>query len=92
MNIKPLFWIVAFALIVSVMGCQKQDTEQMTEMNVAETSTDESNIALDATTELALGTLKLEGTENAITPAQAGELLPLWQIIQGGSLKSAASR
>lgn len=31
-------------------------------------------------TKLALGTLKLDGTENAITPEQAGELLPLWQV------------
>jgi hypothetical protein len=39
---------------------------------------------------LALGTLKLEETEEALTPAQAAELLPLWQIIQGGSLQGAA--
>lgn len=31
-------------------------------------------------TKLALGTLKLDGTENAITPEQAGELLPFWQV------------
>lgn len=31
-------------------------------------------------TKLAIGTLKLEGTENAITPEQASDLLPLWQV------------
>lgn len=31
--------------------------------------------------QLALGTLKLEGTANAITAAQAKELLPLWQAL-----------
>jgi hypothetical protein len=39
---------------------------------------------------LALGTLKLEGTDDAVTPAQAAQLLPLWQIIQSGSLKGQA--
>ena len=40
--------------------------------------------------ELALGTLKLEGTTGAVTPAQAAELLPLWQVIESGSLKNEA--
>jgi hypothetical protein len=34
--------------------------------------------------------LKLEGTEDAVTPAQAAELLPLWQMIQSGSLQGSA--
>ena len=29
---------------------------------------------------LALGTLKLEGTANAVTAKQASDLLPLWQV------------
>ncbi len=40
--------------------------------------------ALDASTQLALGTLKLEETENAVTPEQARTLLPLWQALRGG--------
>jgi hypothetical protein len=44
--------------------------------------------ALPASSQLALGTLKLEGTENAVTPAQAKSLLPLWQALQSGSLQS----
>jgi hypothetical protein len=39
---------------------------------------------------LALGMLKLEGTENAVTPAQAAVLLPLWQMVQSGSLQGDA--
>jgi hypothetical protein len=31
-----------------------------------------------------LGTLRLEGTENAVTPEQAAALLPLWQALRGG--------
>jgi len=45
---------------------------------------------LDAGDRLALGTLQLEGTEDAVTPAQATKLLPLWQMVAGGSLQSEA--
>lgn len=40
--------------------------------------------ALDVSSQLALGTMKLEGTANAVTPDQAAALLPLWQALQGG--------
>ncbi|MBC7249211.1 MAG: hypothetical protein H5T62_02925 [Anaerolineae bacterium] len=40
--------------------------------------------ALEASSQLALGTLQLEGTENAVTPEQAKTLLPLWKALQGG--------
>ncbi len=39
---------------------------------------------------LVLGIFALEDTEHAVTPEQAAELLPLWQMIQSGSLQSAA--
>jgi hypothetical protein len=40
--------------------------------------------ALDASSQLILGTINLEGTENAVTPEQAKALLPLWQALRGG--------
>ena len=40
--------------------------------------------ALGANGQLALGTLRLEETENAVTPEQAVTLLPLWQALRGG--------
>lgn len=40
--------------------------------------------ALDASSQLVLGTIRLEGTGNAVTPEQAKSLLPLWQSLQGG--------
>jgi hypothetical protein len=46
--------------------------------------------ALPASTQLALGIVQLEGTENAVTPEQAKALLPLWELIQSGSLQSDA--
>ena len=38
--------------------------------------------ALPATTQIAIGTLKLDGTDNAITADQAAKLLPLWETMQ----------
>ncbi|MBN1873003.1 MAG: hypothetical protein JXA33_02155 [Anaerolineae bacterium] len=45
---------------------------------------------LDTVTYLNLGTLKLEGTENAVTPEQAVKLLPLWQMVQENTLQNDA--
>ena len=44
--------------------------------------------ALPASSQLALGTFLLEGTETAVTSEQAQTLLPLWQVIESGTLKS----
>ncbi len=46
--------------------------------------------ALPVSNQLALGTLKLEGTANAVTPDQARALLPLWQAIQSGAAQTDA--
>jgi hypothetical protein len=43
--------------------------------------------ALPASSQLTLGTLRLEETENAVTLEQANTLLPLWQAIQSGTLQ-----
>jgi hypothetical protein len=46
--------------------------------------------ALPASSQLALGTIELEGTGNAVTPEQAAVLLPLWQALQSGELQGSA--
>ncbi len=48
--------------------------------------------ALNASSQLMLGALRLEGTENAITAEQATTLLPVAQSLQGQVLKSDAER
>jgi LysM repeat protein len=48
--------------------------------------------ALDVTSQLALGTLKLEGTGDAVTEDQAAKLLPLWQALGGSALQGDAER
>jgi hypothetical protein len=44
--------------------------------------------ALSITMQAALGTMKLEGTNNAITPDQAAKLLPLWQATQSDAIQN----
>ena len=46
--------------------------------------------ALDVGSQLALGAIRLEETENGVTPQQATALLPLWQAIQGETLQGEA--
>jgi len=46
----------------------------------AASQTDPSAQTLSGPTLLLIGSLKLDGTAQAITPAQAAELLPLWQV------------
>ena len=48
--------------------------------------------ALDPVTQLALGTLRIEGSGDAVTAAQAAVQLPLWQALQSGDLQGDAER
>ena len=47
--------------------------------------------ALSVRNQLALGTLRLEGTANAVTAAQAAKLLPLWQALKTLSASSTSA-
>ena len=80
-------------VIAALVGCQQAEPTP-----AASADTDTSAVVsstggqgdLDDVNRLALGTVNLEGTADAVTAAQAAELLPLWQVIQSGMLKSAA--
>jgi hypothetical protein len=48
--------------------------------------------ALNAARQLMLGTIRLEGTANTVTPEQAQTLLSLWQSFQGRALQSDDER
>ena len=48
--------------------------------------------ALNASSQLMLGILRLEGTDNAITSEQAKAIMPVLQSLQGQSLKADAER
>ena len=89
--------------ITALVGCGKGASPSAEEPGasapaVAESGAVEAGSVLDASYEnalavssqLALGTMRLEVTGHAITPEQSETLLPLWQAMRGGTLKSEA--
>ncbi len=82
---------LVFVLIVGVLvGCGGEETApESADEGSGETYTSAAldtsyDGALAASSQLVLGTLKLEETANAVTPEQASALLPLWQALRGG--------
>lgn len=81
----PLLLILA---VVVLTGCsQRADDPAESSSPAGGPAAPGQPDGLDPTNQLVLGTLKLEGTADAVTPGQAAELLPLWQMIDGGSLE-----
>lgn len=76
--------------IVLLVGCQKEETAQPVDTGEGDSSAQFRTGELDMTNTLSLGTLLLEDGEEAVTPEQAADLLPFWNVVQSGSLKSTA--
>jgi len=82
--------------VLLLSACQKAQTVQTADGGAVSVPASEGkadavpNPELDNVNRLAVGTLKLEGSDNAVTPQQAAKLLPLWTLIQGGTLTSDA--
>ncbi len=75
--------ILAAGLLMTLAGCGSAAS------GGAQTG---PSAALPAQTELAIGTFKLEGTDQAITPQQAAALLPLWQVYKELSSSDTAAQ
>lgn len=92
-----LIAVVALVLLLAITllpGCsQPVEAEVMTNSTeyagMLSTAYDD---ALDVTAQLALGTLRLEKTADAVTEAQSAELLPLWLALAGSELQGSAER
>jgi hypothetical protein len=81
--------LIALALAVAMLaGCSAAQS-QSDPTRVASEQAGTSEV-LDWSAQLALGTLKLEETADAVTAEQAAALLPLWQAIRSGTLQSEA--
>jgi hypothetical protein len=78
--------LVILALTLSACGTS------ISEATGTSTRSDHSNQTISRATLLLLGTLKLKGTEQAVTPGQARELLPLWQVYQEISTSDSAAQ
>ena len=92
---KPQTWLALIIFALALTACGGSTTTapaapaapQVTTNEVTPTPLSATYLKTDyadATSvrnQLALGTLKLEGTANAVTAEQAKTLLPLWQVI-----------
>lgn len=79
-NFKILFILIVIAAIL-LSGC-----------NAAAAATGSASNVLSSAIRLALGTLKLEGTDQAVTVSQASVLLTLWQAYQSLSNSDTSSQ
>ena len=83
---------------VMLIGCKSSQatptaaTKGLGDTYTSQTFTISYTSALNASNQLMLGILRLEGTENAITSEQAITLLPVAQALQGQTLKSEAEQ
>ena len=90
-KIRYVFLVVLTVFSVFVAGCSKQEpTPEVAAAPGGDESSGGPRGELQGINRLALATLRLEGTENAVTAGQANELLPLWTILQSGSLQGQA--
>jgi hypothetical protein len=85
---RTVFWVLVVA-VLAFAGCKKAEPTPTAGVGLPGPAAGGPR-DMDGTNRLALGTLKLEGTKEAVTPAQAAELLPLWEIVQGGALQGDA--
>jgi hypothetical protein len=82
---RKLFILPILILVLAISACASDSpevvspaSEQYTSPNLDTTYPE----ALPVRLQLTLGSLMLADTPNAITPAQAADLLPLWQALQ----------
>ena len=81
--------LVLIGLVLALAGCGGEAMPESAGSEVGQGYTSEVldtayDGALSVSNQLALGTLLLEETEEAVTPDQAAALLPLWQALHGG--------
>jgi len=90
------FTLIALVLIVALSACTSAPApaaSTTTQDTYTSTALDTSyEGALAVRNQLALGTLQLEGTPNAITPEQAKALLMLWQALRATTQSSASAQ
>jgi hypothetical protein len=89
MERRTLFGVLTMALLLALLGCKAAEPTPTAEVGFGGPGTGPGG-GLTGANGLALGILKLEGTGDAVTPVQAAALLPLWQMVQSGSLQGDA--
>jgi hypothetical protein len=81
-----IFLLLSLSLMLVACGGNAASAETSTG-----TQLDPNSRELPLSTKLAIGTLKLEGTELAVASDQAADLLPLWQVLNNLSSNDSAA-
>jgi hypothetical protein len=87
-RVKYVVWIL-IGVLLALAGCAQDEAAPADEVVIEAPGTMDEG-GLDLVTRLALGTLKLEGTGNAVSAEQAADLLPLWRALASGTLQGEA--
>lgn len=85
---KKLLFILLF-LTLTLTACGSQTNPADNQSNTVQV--DPNTRELPLSTKLAIGTLKLEGTDLAVASDQAADLLPLWQVFSSLSSSDTAA-
>jgi hypothetical protein len=83
---KIIFALTTLAMLSVLVACARTTTATQTQ-----NSPGGSSAPLSTATQLLVGTFKLEGTDLAISSAQAGQMLPLWQTLKELSSSNTAA-
>jgi len=94
---KTIFLIIILTLLLAACGGTAEtapstgssDTAPNTDIN--KESFDIESRELPISSALAIGTLKLEETDQAVAPDQAADLLPLWQVLNSLTTSDTAA-
>ncbi len=78
---KKTTYIVILLLAMVATACGSAPNSNRTNQNFG-SQNGAAAAELPATTQLLVGTLKLEGTDQTVTAKQAADLLPLWQTMK----------
>jgi len=86
-----IFTLILSALLIASCGATSATSSPTDTYASANLPTDYEN-AMPVRNQLAIGTTKLDGTAQAVTPEQAKKLLPLYQALRGTSTSGGASQ
>jgi len=88
MNKRTLLILLLIVAAILATGCSAKEDAAVAESAAGAATTRE----MPELTKLMLGTFKLEGSDHAVTPEQAGELLPLWKMTRALSESDTVAR
>lgn len=86
------FTIIIAITLLALTACGGSNPPDAQQFNPSSNNDDIANAELSLASKLVIGSFKLEDTGNAITPEQAAELIPLWQVFTQLSTSDTAAQ